>query len=118
MAGQRLQFGVVGFSRQLGLVWVDPDAGIDPIVLLGNANRAVERTGTGTAADGKDVHDSGSPRALQHGGAVTIEAWTFQMRMGIDQHLLEAGTHGNILEEACENGKSLFADGSRNDHSV
>src|SRR4051794_5907228 len=61
MVGQRVQFHIVILCCQLSFMWVDADACINPIVLLGDADGAIECARSSAAADGKDIHHTCGP---------------------------------------------------------
>src|SRR5690349_17813169 len=56
MTRKRFELCVVALCSQPGFVWMNADAGIDPVVLLSDADRAIESAGPGAAADRKDVY--------------------------------------------------------------
>jgi|SRR5215469_2122140 len=100
IARKGFEFCVIALRRQLGFMRVNTDAGVDPIVLISDADSAIERARSGAAADSKNVYDASGPSALQHFVTISVEPGAFQMRVGIDQHLLEAGAYGDVFEEA------------------
>ena len=97
---------------------MNADAGIDPVVLLGDADRAIESAGTGAAADGQDIYYSSRASTLERLRAIGVEPGTFQMCVGIDQHLLEASADRDVFEKAGEDRQALLADRSGDNHAV
>ena len=76
----------VRLSGKFGLVWMDPDRGINKFILFSEFYGAVQRAGTVSRADRKDVSYSHLLRASDHLLAIRVEAWAIKMRMGINEH--------------------------------
>jgi len=69
----------------LRFVGMNPDRGVNPIVLLGEGHRRIELLGAWACADGEECRDSGGACAIKHGSAVFGELWEVDVRVRIDQ---------------------------------
>src|SRR5262249_6841982 len=111
MARKRFEFNMIVVGGQFGVVRMNADSGVDPVVPLGDTNRAIESARPGAAADSENVYYARGASALQHFSTIGVESRTLQMRVGIYQHLLEAGADGDIFEKAREHRQAFLADG-------
>jgi len=65
-----------------GVVGMNADAGVNPVVLLGEGDGGVEAFGgAGAAADGQQRGDAGGAGTFEHGRAVFIEVVEFEVRV-------------------------------------
>src|ERR1700688_2416297 len=75
----------IGIAGEFGFMRINPNRGINEVMLLGKADCAVERPWSGTAADGENSFNTRVPGSLQHGRAISIELLHFEMCVGIDE---------------------------------
>src|SRR5690348_5042608 len=83
------------FCRGAGVVRMDADRSVDPVVMLGEWNRGIDALCWACdAADREDRHHAGRTGALEHRIAVCRERVALQMRMSIDDLHCEILTSG------------------------
>jgi hypothetical protein len=75
----------VRLCGQLCFLRMDPDRGVNPIVLFGKGQRRIELLWPRAAADGQYRLDASLPRALEHCDAVSIELREIEVRVRINQ---------------------------------
>jgi hypothetical protein len=68
------------------VVRVHADAGIDPIVGLGQRDTATHLIRPAAVADRQEPANTGIPSALKHRVTVIIEPGIIEMRMRVDKH--------------------------------
>jgi hypothetical protein len=76
----------VGLFRLLRLMRMYSDARINVFILCGEFDRAIERSRAISSPNGKHVRDSAFMRPGDHLFAISIEAGTVKMAVGIDEH--------------------------------
>ncbi len=69
----------------LGLMGMDADRGVDPIVGFGVGQGGIEFFRAGTRADGEDGGDTGGAGAIEHGVAVVRELREVDVGVGVDE---------------------------------
>ncbi len=79
--GQLVQMLVRNFLRLVGM---NPDGGVNPLVLLGKGQRGIELFRTWACADCKQCRHSRFASAVEHGVAVFRELWEVDVRVRID----------------------------------
>jgi hypothetical protein len=76
---------VVLFLGLGGVLRMDADGGVDPVVVFGYCDGGIETVWTGTAAaDGQYVLDACGFGALEHFGAVGVEVFGFEVRVRVN----------------------------------
>ena len=86
------------------------DCGVERRIAIGQADAGFEIGRPVAGADRDHVFHAGGERALDHGVAVRVELLVVQMAVGVDQHLLQARSDGNIFEETASTGMPSSSD--------
>ena len=86
MPGQSLELLKISGGGQFRFMRMNADARVHEVMLLGEPNAAVERTGAIAVANGQNVFDSAIFRAGDHLLAIRVKLLAFEMGVGIDEH--------------------------------
>ena len=91
---QALEFVEVRLFGEFCLVRMYPDRRVDPVVLLGELDGAVERASPGSVAiaDGEQGTDAGLIGASDDFSAIRVEALAIEMSVGVGVHQAGNGT--------------------------
>jgi len=85
--GQETDFIAMCVAEVTGLVGMDPNRRIDPIVLFRNGKRGAKSVRCGASADCHDTGNPGSAGSFNDRVAVRVEGRVVQVSMGINEKL-------------------------------
>jgi hypothetical protein len=86
MASQGAHFSEVRLAKVFGLVRMDSDRGVNPILWFRNRQRRTEFVGSGASADRQQVTQAGRAGARDDGITVRVKLGIVQVGVGVNQH--------------------------------
>src|SRR5690348_462964 len=86
---------------------MNADGSVDPVVLLSDADGAIECAWSSAAADRQNGSHACAASAFEHFRAICVESRTFEMRVRIDQHYFSRAPMGTSSRKLARTGWPL-----------